>query len=133
MEFFLPIAPSTITSQAKGLFVDKAGKPRLYTKPRVKDASAIYESELAKHRPEQPLQGAVRLMIFFLFPLRKVDKWHGEIIPHVQKPDADNAAKLFIDAMTAQGYWGDDCQVADLTVRKYRSVDIGVYVKVSEL
>ena len=34
------------------------------------------------------------------------------------KPDVDNAAKLTLDAATAAGWWGDDAQVAVLTVEK---------------
>jgi Holliday junction resolvase RusA-like endonuclease len=36
--------------------------------------------------------------------------------PHAQKPDIDNLTKAVMDAMS--GCWQDDCQVADLTVRK---------------
>jgi Holliday junction resolvase RusA-like endonuclease len=36
--------------------------------------------------------------------------------PHTQKPDIDNLTKAVMDAMS--GCWHDDCQVADLTVRK---------------
>jgi len=38
---------------------------------------------------------------------------------HDQKPDADNLAKAVLDALTQIRVWGDDDQVADLTVRKY--------------
>ncbi len=39
--------------------------------------------------------------------------------PHTHKPDADNLAKLVMDALVDGGLWvGDDSRVADLTVRK---------------
>jgi Holliday junction resolvase RusA-like endonuclease len=51
--------------------------------------------------------------------------------PHAQKPDVDNLTKAVMDAMSEQvrvltkaakqalqGCWHDDCQVADLVVRK---------------
>jgi Holliday junction resolvase RusA-like endonuclease len=53
--------------------------------------------------------------------------------PHAQKPDIDNLTKAVMDAMSERveklteatketmklaGVWQDDCQVADLTVRK---------------
>jgi len=37
---------------------------------------------------------------------------------HTSKPDADNAAKAVLDALTQLGTWSDDSQVADLRVRK---------------
>lgn len=37
---------------------------------------------------------------------------------HTGKPDADNAAKAVLDALTQLGAWGDDSQVAELRVRK---------------
>lgn len=37
---------------------------------------------------------------------------------HTAKPDADNAAKAVLDALTQLGAWSDDAQVADLRVRK---------------
>lgn len=37
---------------------------------------------------------------------------------HTTKPDADNAAKAVLDAMTQLGFWRDDSQVSQLVVRK---------------
>jgi len=37
---------------------------------------------------------------------------------HECKPDLDNLAKAVLDAMTVGGWWGDDCQITDLRVRK---------------
>jgi Holliday junction resolvase RusA-like endonuclease len=55
--------------------------------------------------------------------------------PHTHKPDADNLAKLVMDALVDGGLWvGDDSRVADLTVRKRwcaageEGVSVSVYV-----
>lgn len=37
---------------------------------------------------------------------------------HTAKPDADNAAKAVLDALTALSVWRDDAQVACLTIDK---------------
>jgi Holliday junction resolvase RusA-like endonuclease len=50
----------------------------------------------------------------------------------VGKPDADNIAKLVLDALTKAGIWTDDTRVADLVVRRRylpldeRSIEVGV-------
>jgi Holliday junction resolvase RusA-like endonuclease len=38
--------------------------------------------------------------------------------PYKGKPDADNIAKLVMDAATKAGIWRDDTQVSDLLVRR---------------
>jgi Holliday junction resolvase RusA-like endonuclease len=38
--------------------------------------------------------------------------------PYMGKPDADNVAKLVMDALTKAGVWTDDTRVADLVVRR---------------
>lgn len=39
-------------------------------------------------------------------------------VPYTGKPDADNVAKLVMDALTKAGVWTDDTRVADLVVRR---------------
>jgi Holliday junction resolvase RusA-like endonuclease len=51
---------------------------------------------------------------------------------YIGKPDADNVAKLVMDAITQAGVWKDDTRVADLVVRRRylpldeRSIEVGV-------
>lgn len=48
---------------------------------------------------------------------RKRDRGDGPL-PYTGKPDADNVAKLVMDAMTKAGVWRDDTRVSDLVVRR---------------
>jgi len=53
---------------------------------------------------------------------------------HVNKPDADNLAKLVLDQITRSGcVWRDDSQVVSLTVDKFWAVgeEHGCWVRVS--
>lgn len=48
---------------------------------------------------------------------RKRDRGSGPL-PYVGKPDADNVAKLVLDALTLAAVWRDDTLVAELVVRR---------------
>lgn len=49
----------------------------------------------------------------------------GSSTAYTGKPDADNVAKLVMDALTRAGTWRDDTQVSDLSVRR-RYLDLGL-------
>jgi Holliday junction resolvase RusA-like endonuclease len=42
----------------------------------------------------------------------------GQIL-HTTKPDSDNCKKVFMDALTQIGMWGDDCQVCSWFGEKF--------------
>lgn len=47
-------------------------------------------------------------------------RWRGDLRrPYVGKPDADNVAKLYLDALTKAGVWVDDTRVHELVVRRW--------------
>ena len=48
---------------------------------------------------------------------RRKDRGSGPL-PFLGKPDADNVAKLVLDALTKAGVWRDDTRVSDLVVRR---------------
>lgn len=48
---------------------------------------------------------------------RTKDRCSG-VVPYVGKPDADNVAKLVLDAFSKAGVWSDDTRVSTLTVRR---------------
>ena len=71
-----------------------------------------------------PLDGPVRLVVttYHRRPqsLAKTRRWWGdEVRPYVGKPDADNVAKLVMDALTRAGVWVDDTRVHELVVRRW--------------
>jgi Holliday junction resolvase RusA-like endonuclease len=78
--------------------------------------------------PATPLTGPLVLRIDFFFPRPKnhyvkAGLRTGAPLWHRSKPDADNAAKAVMDALTTLGAWEDDAQVAQLIVRKYYAAD----------
>jgi Holliday junction resolvase RusA-like endonuclease len=71
---------------------------------------------------QPPLDVAVELEVvtWHARPARlRRKKDAGDIArPYTAKPDADNVAKLVMDALTKAAIWTDDTRVADLVVRR---------------
>jgi Holliday junction resolvase RusA-like endonuclease len=95
------------------------------------------------HRPASPLFGAVLVNATFCFRRPKshfrTGKNAHDLRPdapmwHTGKPDRDNLEKALLDALTqVGGFWSDDCQVCDGTVRKMYSAQPGVFVEIKSL
>lgn len=129
LEFFMPMNPPTVTHQEQKTGV-RNGKPFRYDPPELKAARSKLTAHLAKHKPEQKLDGALGLKTTWLFPCGKSHK-PGEY--RTTKPDTDNLQKLLKDCMTATGFWKDDAQVAAECVQKRWNDVPGIYVTVTEL
>ena len=129
LEFFVPMIPPTTTHQEKAVRVVK-GKPVFYEPAELKAARAKLEAQLARHRPETPLAGPVRLMVKWCFPVAG-NHVGGEY--KTTKPDTDNLQKLLKDVMTGLGYWNDDALVASEIVEKFYAELPGLYVYAEEL
>lgn len=69
----------------------------------------------------KPRPGPCKVRVELVYPLRRKDRVAGdELLPHAERPDADNLLKSLLDAMTRAGVWEDDGQVFNLGVCKYR-------------
>jgi Holliday junction resolvase RusA-like endonuclease len=74
--------------------------------------------------PEGPVY--LRLTAWFVRPQKRLRRVMDRGVPayYRGKPDADNLAKLYMDALTQAGAWRDDTQVAMLrVVRRYLDLD----------
>ena len=132
VEFRLEIDPPTATAQEKQVRVI-CGHPQFYEKPAAKEAKKLLIAELTKYKPEQPLQGPIRLCVDWFFPKRKIDKFIGIKLKDT-KPDTDNLQKGLKDCMTKVGFWKDDAQVAlEHVVKWWTSGTPGIQITVEEL
>ena len=120
--FFMPMIPPTKTNQEKGINFKSR---RVYTTDELKDAEAKFDAHLFSHRPDEPLTGAVRLLVHWMFPVTEKHK-DGEW--KTTKPDVDNSVKTLIDRMTRLGFWKDDAQIVGLLIEKRYSEIPGVYI-----
>lgn len=123
MHFKLDMLPPRTTSQQKGERIVGKGKNAYihhYQKPKVEAAQNQYIAQLLPHRPKEPIEGPVRLMVGFRYKTNS-KKLDGK--PKITRPDTDNMIKLLKDCMTKCGYWLDDSQVYDERVIKEWSLD----------
>ncbi|MBS6377348.1 MAG: RusA family crossover junction endodeoxyribonuclease [Clostridium sp.] len=121
----MPMIPPTVTHQEKQVHMVK-GKPVFYEPQELKAARQKLMGHLTKHRPVQPYQEGIRLVVKWCFP--KGSHADGEY--RITKPDTDNLQKLLKDCMTACGYWKDDALVASEIVEKFWTDLPGIYIKV---
>ena len=128
MQFFLPMIPPTVTHQEKGIRV-VAGKPVVYEKTEVAAARSKLQALLAQHRPIEPMQGALQLLVKWCFPRGK----HPNGQYKTTKPDTDNLNKLLKDVMTDLRFWKDDAQVACEVIEKFWAETPGIYIRIEAL
>lgn len=129
ISFFLPMKPPTVTHQEKKVHVVK-GKPVHYEPDRLQAARSKFMAYLGQHAPEKPMQGAVRLMVKWCFPITGK---HADGQWKITKPDTDNLQKLLKDCMTDLGFWKDDAQVASEIVEKFWAKTPGMFIALEEL
>jgi Holliday junction resolvase RusA-like endonuclease len=60
-------------------------------------------------------EGPLSVCLGFTFPTRDAKRWG---LPHLHRPDADNLAKLVLDAAMKAGLIADDATVSCLAIRK---------------
>jgi Holliday junction resolvase RusA-like endonuclease len=122
------ILPTKTHQQKKVRVVN--GKPQFYEPAELKTVRAKFTASLAAYAPEKPMQGAVRLVTKWLFPIS--GKRHdGEY--KTTKPDTDNLVKMLKDVMTDSHFWHDDAQVASEIIEKFWALTPGLYVCVEEI
>jgi Holliday junction resolvase RusA-like endonuclease len=131
----MAMIPPTVTHQEKEVAVI-GGKPVFFEPPRLKEARAKLEANLAPYAPEQPYAGAVRLVVKWRFPIpphakNAVNHYSGEY--KTTKPDTDNLQKLLKDVMTRLCFWTDDALVASEIVEKFWADKPGIYIAVTGL
>ncbi|MBO4579264.1 MAG: RusA family crossover junction endodeoxyribonuclease [Clostridiales bacterium] len=105
--------PTATLQQKKAALVN--GHIIMYEPDNVKKAIIEYEWRLKRYRPKVPIEGPLRVEITWMFGT-KTKKKH--LAPRIERPDLDNMAKLLLDRMTKLGFWKDDSQIVDLTLRK---------------
>ncbi|WP_368652385.1 RusA family crossover junction endodeoxyribonuclease [Ornithinibacillus sp. 4-3] len=128
-EFFMPMMPPTTTHQQKKVTV-RNGKPAFYEPEDLKAARAKLTAHLAKHVPDKPIDGSLRLFVKWLFK-RSGKHLNGSY--KTTKPDLDNSNKLLQDCMTDLGFWKDDSLIVSLITEKFWADTPGIYIKIEEV
>ena len=117
------------TAQQKGVRVIK-GKPTFYRKNKIETSRFQFALALRPHAPKAPTNKNVRLELRFYYNVKDKALW-GK--PKPTRPDCDNLAKEFIDAMKDAGFFTDDSRVSDLHITKSYSERATIVVSWSEV
>lgn len=134
LSFCLECVPPTATAQGKRMAV-MHGKPFFFESKEMKEAKRRLGLLLARFRPSRPLPSPLSLTIEVDWPFRHEDlrKRNSNRIPHVGKPDLDNWVKGFMDLLVEMGFFEKDHEVAELNLRKFRSLRPGISVKIEQI
>lgn len=124
MTIHLDMDPPRVTAQMKGVNF-RTG--RFYEKPEVARARRDLTYELYKQRPKTPYDGAVAVNVTWMYANKDKRK---HLRPKTTRPDLDNAVKLLLDVMTTVGFWDDDAQVVELSMRKYWSLQGAIKIEI---
>lgn len=121
--------PPTITSQEKDVAIIH-GKPVFYDPYELKAAKAKLRTHLAAHVPDKPMNGPIRLVVKWCFPLTGK---HTDGEYKYTKPDTDNLNKALKDIMEELGYYVNDSRVASEIIEKFWAKIPGIYIRLEEL
>lgn len=125
IEFFLPMIPPTITAQQH-----KVSHGKFYDPPELKMAKMKLRDSLIPYVPEKPLDGALRLVVKWCFPIKGRHR-NGEY--KTTKPDTDNLNKALKDIMEDLNFFVNDSRVASEIIEKFWADIPGVYIRLEEL
>ena len=129
-QFFMPMIPPTVTDQMHRITYNRDGKPVIYDSPELSDAKAKLIAHLSQHRISERIDGGVRLIVKWLFPMTG-DHKDGEY--KLTKPDTDNLQKALKDCMTKVGFWKDDALVSSEIIEKFYSDIPGIFIRIETL
>lgn len=131
----LPGEPPTVTSQMKRVQVI-AGKPRFFPHARYQAAEKKILTQLAPHRPDEPFEEPVHVIVRLSFPYRKSEPKKNRVpggIPHTSRPDVDNLSKIWLDCLVKAGFLRDDSLVWSFWIAKRWTATPGVEITIETL
>lgn len=112
----IPLAPKgkgSVRTAANGIaYMPKA------TRQWMRDASRHIQAASDGRHLEGPLGMEIQAVFRRPKALSRAKDFDG-YLRHHKRPDADNIAKMVLDACTKAGLWVDDSQVCSLTVQKF--------------
>lgn len=129
LEFFEPMKLPTKTHnelmpvrRGEGLSIIKT--------PELMDVEADWEAHLARHAPDEPIDGAVSVKMTLLYGL---PEGREQFEPKTTKPDVDNVEKTVYDVMATLGFFTNDVHVATSLTTKAWGEPQGIYVRIERI
>lgn len=110
-----------------------------YTDKKTANAENSFLAQALPHKPAAPFAGPLRVWINAYYPIpasyskaKRADAMAGRIYPMNRRDDADNVAKLCLDALNGV-FWQDDTQVVSLYVQKRYCEVPRVWMEIEEV
>ena len=100
------------TAQTRG----HGANGRTWKSPSHRKAAAAWQALFERHRPEKPLSGPVTVYACLLY---HNDKAGAAGRPKTTRPDLDNLAKVFTDALVSAGIVAEDKLIFDARTIKW--------------
>ena len=130
IDFFIPLRKIPSVTQQQHRISTKGGKVRIHDTQEIKAVRRLFRDNLAKFRPEAPLEGPIELNVCWCY---EATADHPIATWKTTKPDTDNLIKIFKDEMTRLGFWEDDAQICcEINAKIYDRIS-GVNVQIREL
>lgn len=130
IEFFEPLIPPNVTHNDLMAVARKGGKAAIIKSAALNSVESKWESYLAKHAPQKPLEGPIVAEVRICWP---TGGNHAQGEPKDTKPDLDNVEKTLWDVMQKLGYFKGDQQIVYKTTSKMWSDPAGIYVRMEEV
>lgn len=126
--------PPTTLHQAKRI-VRVGGFTKLADSAKLVEAKGFWDALFLRHRPERPLDGPLALYVELRWPhtASTAKRLLGSDLPMTTKPDLSNLLKTVEDAMVRCGYMVNDSRICDVQVKKFRSPNPGILVRLGEV
>lgn len=139
LEFILHCEPPKHTAQGSSTILKNFKTGKFFIGKKANSNAIQAKNELMwllmPHRPQKPLEGAIKLEIDIFYSWRKSEtkknREKGQM-PVITKPDLDNWVKQFNDCLTRLSFWRDDAQVFDMHLTKFYSDMPMIRVKITE-
>lgn len=136
-DFFIACVPPRTTHQSgQTIMRGRNGARFVGQNAKAKAVAEELQLRLLPHVPTVKFTKPTRLHIVWQYPFRKSEPQKNRqlgIIPCTVRPDADNLAKLFLDAMNKVGFFKDDALVYDLRLIKTFAYNSGIKVRIEEI
>ena len=127
IDFFIPLRKIPSVTQQQHRISTQGGKVRIHDTAEIKAVRRLFRDNLAKYRPEAPLEGPIELRVCWCYEAtadHPIGTWK------ITKPDTDNLIKIFKDEMTRLDFWEDDAQVCcEVNAKIYDRIS-GVSVRI---
>lgn len=114
------------------------GQVRMYDHKKSRNYKSYVQEVAAPHMPDKPIEGPIEMKVTVYKGLlksfnkkKRQEALDGILLP-TSRPDADNLAKSFMDALNGMAY-KDDSQIVTLIAEKRYAEEPYVFIEIQTL